>query len=79
FNTIVTPNSKQHPWAACRATTGGRPDYATYANASSNHPGGVNALFGDGSVKFIKDSIAQSVWWSLGTRANGEVISADSF
>ncbi len=47
--------------------------------ATSNHPGGVNVCFADGSVKFIKDSIALSVWWALGTRAGGEVISADSY
>jgi prepilin-type N-terminal cleavage/methylation domain-containing protein/prepilin-type processing-associated H-X9-DG protein len=47
--------------------------------ATSNHSGGVNVGFADGSVKFIKDSIALSVWWALGTRAGGEVISADSF
>ncbi len=30
---------------------------AHYYAASSNHPGGVNGLFGDGSVKFVKDTI----------------------
>jgi len=79
FNTIVTPNSKAFPWSACRFEGGGWPDQATYANASSAHPGGVNALMGDGSVKFIKDGIAQATWWALGTRANGEVISADAY
>jgi prepilin-type N-terminal cleavage/methylation domain-containing protein/prepilin-type processing-associated H-X9-DG protein len=79
FNTVVTPNSKQYAWSACRSNGGGRPDYATYSNASSFHPGGVNALFCDGSVKFIKDSIAQNIWFALGTKANSEVISADSY
>jgi prepilin-type N-terminal cleavage/methylation domain-containing protein/prepilin-type processing-associated H-X9-DG protein len=46
---------------------------------SSRHPGGVNFLVGDGSVKFIKDSINLQVWRALGTRAGGEVISADSY
>jgi prepilin-type processing-associated H-X9-DG protein len=46
---------------------------------SSRHPGGVNLLAGDGSVKFIKDSINLQVWRALGTRAGGEVVSADSF
>jgi prepilin-type processing-associated H-X9-DG protein len=79
FNTIVPPNSQQYKWSACRPNGGGRPDYATYANASSNHSGGVNTLFADGSVHFTKDSVAQNVWWSLGTRGGGEVLSADSF
>ncbi len=46
---------------------------------SSHHPGGVNLLFGDGSVRFIKDSVNLVVWQALGTRAGGEIISADSF
>ncbi len=48
-------------------------------SARSLHPGGVNALFGDGSVKFVKDSIDLGVWRGLGTRAGGEIISADSY
>ena len=50
-----------------------------YQNTSSNHPGGCNVLFGDGSVKFIKGSIDIKIWWGLGTRNGGEVISADSY
>jgi prepilin-type N-terminal cleavage/methylation domain-containing protein/prepilin-type processing-associated H-X9-DG protein len=46
---------------------------------SSNHPGGVNTLFGDGSVRFIKDSVNLQTWQALGTINGGEVISADSF
>jgi prepilin-type processing-associated H-X9-DG protein len=46
---------------------------------TSNHPGGVNLCFADGSVKFIKDSIALMTWWALGTRAGGEVIDAGSY
>lgn len=47
--------------------------------ASSFHAGGVNVLFCDGTVRFIKDSISRDVWRALGTRAGGEVISSDSF
>jgi prepilin-type N-terminal cleavage/methylation domain-containing protein/prepilin-type processing-associated H-X9-DG protein len=46
---------------------------------SSNHPGGVNVGFADGSVKFIKDTINLPVWWALGTRAGGEILSADQY
>jgi prepilin-type N-terminal cleavage/methylation domain-containing protein/prepilin-type processing-associated H-X9-DG protein len=79
FNTIVTPNSTQYKWGACRFTGGGYPNDATFANTSSNHPGGVNVLMCDGSVKFIKNTISQPIWWALGTRAVGEVVSADSY
>jgi prepilin-type N-terminal cleavage/methylation domain-containing protein/prepilin-type processing-associated H-X9-DG protein len=41
---------------------------------SSAHPGGVNALLGDGSVRFIQDNINLVTWRALGTRNRGEVI-----
>lgn len=42
---------------------------------TSKHSGGINFLFGDGSVRFIPDSIDGQVWVNLGTRQGGEVIS----
>lgn len=47
--------------------------------ASSSHPGGVNTVFADGSVRFIKDSVNPATWRALGTMAGGEVISGDSY
>ena len=78
FNTIVPPNSTQYNFGACKSGGGGVDD-AEYVNANSNHSGGCNVLFADGSVKFIKSSINWQTWWSLGTKANGEVISADAY
>ena len=46
---------------------------------TSNHPGGVNVSFMDGSVHFIKNSVSLQTWWSMGTRGRGEIISADSY
>ncbi|MDR3637055.1 MAG: DUF1559 domain-containing protein [Isosphaeraceae bacterium] len=46
---------------------------------SSHHPGGVNMVMADGSVRFIKNSISVYTWWSLATMAGGEVVSSDSF
>ncbi len=42
--------------------------------ARSFHPGGVNTVMMDGSVRFVTDSIAQATWRALGTRSGGEVI-----
>ena len=81
FNTVVPPNSKNYPWHSCRL--GGclecAPEGSNFVNASSNHPGGSNFAFADGSVKFLKDSINMVVYQSLGTRYGGEVISSDSY
>ena len=56
----------------------GGPTYAAFTSRSY-HPGGVNALFGDGSVRFIKSTIDGNTWRALGTISGGEVISADSY
>jgi len=45
----------------------------------SHHPGGLNMLFGDGSIKYIKNSISPVTWWGLQTINGQEVISSDSF
>ncbi|WP_406697171.1 DUF1559 domain-containing protein [Singulisphaera sp. Ch08] len=80
INTVVTPNSNQYKWGACRfGCPGCGIDGANFSNVSSNHSGGVNVGLADGSVKFIKDAISTSVWWSLGTKSNGETISSDSY
>jgi prepilin-type N-terminal cleavage/methylation domain-containing protein/prepilin-type processing-associated H-X9-DG protein len=44
--------------------------------ASSNHPGGVNVLMMDGTVKFIKSNVDYKVWYSIATPAGGETVSA---
>jgi prepilin-type N-terminal cleavage/methylation domain-containing protein/prepilin-type processing-associated H-X9-DG protein len=50
----------------------------SFIGPSSFHPGGVNVLLLDGSVRFIKSSVNLSTWNAFGTRAGGEVISADA-
>ena len=45
----------------------------------AEHPGGANVLLGDGSVRFIKESINQRTWAALATCARGEVISGDAY
>jgi prepilin-type N-terminal cleavage/methylation domain-containing protein/prepilin-type processing-associated H-X9-DG protein len=60
-----------------REKTGG-PTFAAIT-ARSHHPGGVNALLADGSVRFIRDGIAGPTWRALGTVADGEVVGSDAY
>ncbi len=73
YNHVMTPNTQSCVY--------GQPDNnhpQGALTASSRHPGGVNVLFLDGSVKFIKGSVSPQAWWGVGTMAGAEVISADS-
>ncbi|WP_165072232.1 DUF1559 domain-containing protein [Paludisphaera rhizosphaerae] len=73
FNTVLPPNT----WGC---TYGGRwGDMGGAVPPTSRHPGVVNVTMADGSVKAIKSSIAPGVWWALGSRAGGEVLSSDSY
>jgi prepilin-type processing-associated H-X9-DG protein len=45
--------------------------------ARSLHTGGVNACFGDGSVKFIKEGITELTWGLLNSKNDGQVITED--
>jgi len=66
------PNCNLEPW-------GGDMDAPGMYNLSSYHPGGANIAMADGSVKFLKSTTNMRTLWSLGTRAGGETISADSY
>jgi len=82
FNTIVPPNSGQYPFAWCalnRKSTSSNASGGQYQGSSSDHPGGCNFLFCDGSVHFLKSSISMQTYMSLGSMAGGEVISSDSY
>jgi prepilin-type N-terminal cleavage/methylation domain-containing protein/prepilin-type processing-associated H-X9-DG protein len=78
YNHFMPPNTVQ-----CVATNDGNTEtWGSVPDAippSSNHPGGVNMAMSDGSVRFIKDTIDMNTWWGLGTRAGGEIISADAY
>jgi len=47
--------------------------------AMSSHPGGLNAVSCDGSVKFIKNSINYRIYTALFTRGKGEIVSSDAY
>jgi len=84
FNTVLAPNqlSCVNDGNVNADSNGG------VLNASSNHPGGVNSVLGDGSVRFIAESIdtgntalppvnngpsPYGVWGALGSVSGGEV------
>jgi len=79
FMTINTPNSGTDVTPYC-LNNGRNPPCTTagsgnsYKSARSKHTGGVNVLMGDGSVRFMRDSIAPATWRAYGTMNGGEVI-----
>jgi prepilin-type N-terminal cleavage/methylation domain-containing protein/prepilin-type processing-associated H-X9-DG protein len=77
FNTVATPNAFSKQWTHCSSISSTA--LAALSNADSYHPGGVNVLMADGSVRFIKSTVNTRTWWSLGTKANSEVVSQDSY
>jgi prepilin-type processing-associated H-X9-DG protein len=46
--------------------------------ARSRHPGGVNALWLDGAVRFVRDQVNPDLWRALSTRSGGEVVDISS-
>jgi prepilin-type N-terminal cleavage/methylation domain-containing protein/prepilin-type processing-associated H-X9-DG protein len=64
-------------FAHCNATHLPSADFPIYDPDTyySKHPGGVNFLFGDGSVHFLSANIDPVTYQSLGTIAGGEVLS----
>lgn len=82
FNFAQTPNGgTNYRFNSCRlgCSVGCNLDNAVSTPASSAHPGGVNMMMADGSVRFVKDTVALKTWYAIGTRAGNEVISADSY
>jgi prepilin-type N-terminal cleavage/methylation domain-containing protein/prepilin-type processing-associated H-X9-DG protein len=73
---IIDPISKADLDLLTRLTSQGGPTFGAIT-ARSYHPGGVDALLADGSVRFVKSTIHGATWRALGTVSGGEVISAD--
>ena len=77
----ATPSPRCSPTAgssACPAAASR--DIATRGGQSrSMHPGGVNVGMGDGSVRFIKNTIANQVWFELLVSNDGWILSSDQY
>jgi prepilin-type N-terminal cleavage/methylation domain-containing protein/prepilin-type processing-associated H-X9-DG protein len=85
FVTYLLPNSPEPDTltgGTCRSLENGNPPCTTLATqtrprliaARSRHPGGVQAVYGDGHVGFIPNNISATVWSALSTTSGGEVV-----
>ena len=71
MSNYFTPNSPRYDCL--------RGPHFGWRTSRSRHPGGVNNLFVDGSVHFIKNTVNLATWQAIGTIAGGEVVSSDSY
>jgi prepilin-type N-terminal cleavage/methylation domain-containing protein/prepilin-type processing-associated H-X9-DG protein len=76
-NNTGLPTNEGVPWPTTTATAGNQA--GQNEEPFSYHPGGVNALYGDGSVRFIKNSINLVAFRSILTLAGGETVSSDQY
>lgn len=80
FSTLYPPNSTigDNPQGYCVSgpTTpcGSASTTNAFVLARSGHTGGVNAALGDGSIRFISNTITPTLWSGMGTRNSGEVL-----
>jgi prepilin-type N-terminal cleavage/methylation domain-containing protein/prepilin-type processing-associated H-X9-DG protein len=80
----VKPNDKNGTTAGCSDDIRDAPDLpqqnlsnwtscnSNQATARSRHPGGVNVALGDGSIRFVRDSIDQRSWWLVNSSNDGQ-------
>jgi prepilin-type N-terminal cleavage/methylation domain-containing protein/prepilin-type processing-associated H-X9-DG protein len=69
YNHVIPPNKKAVKRAADNKSEGCHP-------ATSYHPGGVNLMMADGSVRLIKDGISPIIWSAIGGRKDGIAVGA---
>lgn len=72
INTVAAPNAK---WPACNIGNGGRGDGGGVWPARSRHSGGAMHAMGDGSVRFIANTVNLQSYQALGSRDGKEAIS----
>jgi len=84
INTILPPNSP-----SCVSSTNENSDHVL-SSATSYHPGGVNVLLADGSIRFVSETVdtgdktqpeptsgnrsPYGVWGAMGSKAGGEAV-----
>lgn len=89
-NTVPNPRNTDGTLTADQTVTcEGNPGNPSYAPCSANgsaqfiaarsyHPGGVQIALGDGSARFISQTVSLAVWQALATRNGGEVNTSDN-
>jgi prepilin-type N-terminal cleavage/methylation domain-containing protein/prepilin-type processing-associated H-X9-DG protein len=77
YNHVAPPNWKAID-CGTRSAIPDAPGEHAIISARSTHTGGVNVSMGDGSVRFVGDSIDLAIWRAVGTRDVGEVANIDN-
>ncbi len=78
FDRIYTITFCQYPYMRnppCAQSIATAPNLMA---ARSRHPGGLNAVMCDGSVRFVKNSVSLPIWRATSTTQGGEVVSSDA-
>ncbi|QDS94386.1 hypothetical protein FF011L_31650 [Roseimaritima multifibrata] len=72
FNTVAPPNWKYPSCMTC--STCGAGDSKGVFPARSRHPGGVNVVLADASVRMMTETVDLQLYHGLGSRNGGEVV-----
>ena len=70
YNHVLTPNQN--------SCVNGRAFQEGAWTSGSEHTRGVNTLFADGHIQFVRDSVSLHVWRAIGSRNGLELIEADA-
>jgi hypothetical protein len=75
YNHYLMPNSSEFDCVSARTTGSPAVIYSAYGwrTARSLHPGGVNLVLLDASVRFVDESISAVAWRAMSTRAGKEI------
>jgi prepilin-type N-terminal cleavage/methylation domain-containing protein/prepilin-type processing-associated H-X9-DG protein len=78
YNHFLLPNSPTPDCVTNDMNPGpGQFTAVAFRTARSRHTGGVNMLVGDGSVRFVSNSISMTTWQALATRSSSDLLGSD--
>jgi prepilin-type N-terminal cleavage/methylation domain-containing protein/prepilin-type processing-associated H-X9-DG protein len=76
---VVGPNPNDDDAPPPAEGAGATPANQIVGGFSSFHSGGSNFAFGDGSIRFLKNSMSAKIYHRLANRSDGDLISADQY